>query len=59
MSIYVEILMHTDMDTLWKYTQTPEVHARWDLRFSTIDYLPRPDAAKPQQFLYSTRSALV
>ena len=55
MSIYVEILMHTDMDRLWEYTQTPELHARWDLRFSTIAYLPRPDARQPQQFLYATR----
>ena len=55
MSIYVEILVHTDMETLWKYTQTPDIHARWDLRFSAIEYLPRSDAAKPQQFLYSTR----
>ena len=37
MSLYVEILMKADMDKLWQYTQTPELHARWDLRFSTID----------------------
>lgn len=55
MSIYVEIVMRTTMDKLWHHTQTPEVHARWDLRFSTIDYLPRPDENEPQQFLYSTR----
>lgn len=55
MSIYVEIPMRTDMDTLWKHTQTPELHARWDLRFTSIEYLPRPDAARPQSFLYSTR----
>lgn len=55
MSLYVEILMKADMETLWKYTQTPEMHARWDLRFSTIDYLPRPAPNRPQQFLYSTR----
>jgi hypothetical protein len=55
MSIYVEILMDTELEKLWTYTQTPDIHARWDLRFSTIDYLPRPDAAQPQQFLYTTR----
>ena len=55
MSIYIEILMRADMDRLWEYTQTPEIHARWDLRFSTIKYLPRPDASQPQQFLYATR----
>jgi hypothetical protein len=55
MSIYVEIPMRTDMEKLWKYTQTPELHSCWDLRFSSIEYLPRPDTAKPQSFLYSTR----
>lgn len=55
MSIYVEILMRADMNRLWEYTQTPALHARWDLRFSTIEYLPRPDACQPQQFLYATR----
>ena len=55
MSIYVEILMRTDMETLWEHTQTPELHARWDARFSAIEYLPRPDETQPQQFLYSTR----
>ena len=55
MNIYVEILMRTNMETLWKHTQTPDIHARWDLRFSTITYLPRPDISKPQQLLYTTR----
>ena len=58
MSIYVEILTRIDIDTLWEHTQTPELHARWDARFSTIEYLPRPDETKPQQFLYSTRIGL-
>jgi len=31
------------------------LHERWDLRFSEIRYLPRPDAALPQRFLYTTR----
>lgn len=55
MSIYVEILIHADIDRLWSYTQTPELHERWDLRFSRIEYLPRPDERLPQQFLYTTR----
>ncbi len=55
MSIYVEIMMHTDLERLWEFTQTPEHHAQWDLRFNTITYLPRPDVTKPQQFLYTTR----
>ena len=43
------------METLWQWTQTPELHVQWDLRFSTIEYLPRPDPAEPQRFLYATR----
>ena len=43
------------MDDLWRLTQTPELHRRWDLRFTDIEYLPRPDEAEPQRFLYATR----
>ena len=43
------------MDDLWAKTQTPYLHERWDLRFTKIEYLPRPDDAQPQRFLYSTR----
>jgi hypothetical protein len=42
------------MDDLWQKTQEPELHQRWDLRFSEIDYLPR-GPEEPQRFLYSTR----
>ena len=55
MGIYVEILIRSPMEEIWKHTQTPDVHQRWDLRFTEIRYLPRPDASKPQKFLYSTR----
>src|SRR5205814_213670 len=37
------------------HTQAPDLHARWDLRFTDIRYLPRPDLAAPQRFLYETR----
>ena len=53
--IYVEILIHDALEHVWALTQTPEVHQRWDLRFTRIHYLPRPDLTKPQQFLYETR----
>lgn len=54
MSIYVEILIRGSMEDLWRKTQEPKLHERWDLRFSEIDYLPRlPGEA--QKFLYSTR----
>ena len=55
MGLYVEILIRAPMDRLWEHTQNPSLHERWDLRFSTIEYLPRPDPAEPQRFLYATR----
>lgn len=55
MGIYVETLIHGDMEELWQKTQTPDLHQRWDLRFSSIDYLPRPSLAEPQRFRYATR----
>ena len=43
------------MAELWRRTQDPREHERWDLRFSQIEYLPRADSAKPQQFVYRTK----
>jgi hypothetical protein len=43
------------LETVWERTQSPQQHQRWDLRFSQIDYLPRPDPSKPQRFRYATR----
>ena len=53
--IYVEILVRAPMDILWRHTQDPALHERWDLRFSTIEYLPRASEAEPQRFRYATR----
>jgi hypothetical protein len=55
MSIYVETLIRAPLDELWKRTQMPELHERWDLRFSSIEYLPRATDAEPQRFRYLTR----
>src|SRR5262245_5777849 len=55
MSIYVETSVHGSLDELWRRTQDPEEHEKWDLRFTRIEYLPRPDASQPQRFRYSTR----
>lgn len=55
MGIYVETRIRGTMDELWRLTQTPDLHVRWDLRFTKIEYLPRPDESQPQQFLYATR----
>jgi len=54
-SIYVEIRIRGDVDTLWRLTQEPASHQRWDLRFSEIDYLPRLTERDPQRFRYATR----
>ena len=58
MSVYVERLIRAPIDAVWTHTQEPDLHQRWDLRFTAIDYLPRPTAVAPQQFRYATRLAL-
>lgn len=52
--IYVEILMKVPMETLWTYTQMPNMHQQWDLRFSEITYIPKSHEDQPQRFLYKT-----
>jgi hypothetical protein len=53
--IYVEIPIRAPLEELWRLTQSPDLHERWDLRFTSIAYLPRPDPAAPQRFRYETR----
>jgi len=55
--IYVEARMRGSLDEIWRKTQDPALHQRWDLRFSTIGYLPRLEG-EPQRFLYETRIGL-
>ncbi len=55
MTIYVEIRIQAALDEVWHKTQAPELHEQWDLRFSSITYLPRDDESAPQRFRYSTR----
>lgn len=51
--IYVETSVSTgDADRLWHLTQDPELHPRWDLRFSGIRPV-RVDEAGNQHFEYS------
>jgi hypothetical protein len=54
-SIYVEAQIRGPMDELWRLTQTPHLHAQWDLRFTQIDYLPQAAVTAPQRFRYVTR----
>jgi hypothetical protein len=53
--LYVQIDVRASLPRLWELTQTPELHQRWDLRFTEIQYMPRPDPSEPQRFLYTTR----
>ncbi|MFE9406386.1 hypothetical protein ACFYNY_32285 [Streptomyces sp. NPDC006530] len=52
--LYVEALIDVDLDVLWERTQDPARHQSWDLRFTSISYLPRAEGA-PQRFRYATR----
>ncbi|MER5930034.1 hypothetical protein [Streptomyces sp. NPDC002054] len=54
MGLYVETVVRTGMAELWERSQDPAQHQRWDLRFTSIDYLPRAEG-EPQRFRYATR----
>lgn len=56
--IYVEIGIRAPVETLWRLTQSPEEHQRWDARFSEIVYLPKLNGERGQRFRYSTRIGL-
>ena len=58
MPIYVETLIRAPIDELWRLTQTPALHERWDLRFSSITNLDRASPDGPQRFRYATRIGL-
>lgn len=51
--IYVEIPIQGEMDELWDASQRPDLHEQWDLRFSSITYLPK-ETDEPQRFTYKT-----
>lgn len=50
--IYVEIPINVPIQRVWDASQEPELHAQWDLRFSSISYLPKEEN-KPQYFTYT------
>ncbi|MFJ2748724.1 MULTISPECIES: hypothetical protein [unclassified Streptomyces] len=54
MGLYVETRIGAGMDELWERSQDPAQHQRWDLRFTSIGYLPRAEG-EPQRFRYATR----
>ncbi|MDP4550137.1 DoxX-like family protein [Alkalihalobacillus macyae] len=53
--IYVEIPIEAEMEDLWKASQTPQLHEQWDVRFSSITYLPKRNERDPQDFSYKTK----
>ena len=50
--IYVEVSIHAEIEKVWDASQKPDMHEQWDLRFSSITYLPKEEG-QPQQFVYS------
>jgi hypothetical protein len=50
-ALYVETVIRTDLDTLWRHTQDPVLHRRWDLRFAEISPLDEPEG----HFRYASR----
>jgi DoxX-like protein len=54
-SIFVEILIRAPFETVWSHTQRPELHERWDLRFTSVEYMPKGSDQELQRFRYSTR----
>lgn len=55
--VYVETEIEAPVDDVWEYTQNPSLHQEWDLRFSSITYMPK-EANKPQKFTYTRRIVL-
>jgi hypothetical protein len=53
-ALYVETLIRAPLDEVWRVTQDPAEHQRWDLRFARITYLPGEPGA-PTRFRYATR----
>lgn len=52
--IYVEIDIDSSVDDVWTYTQQPQLHEQWDLRFSSITYIDKQRDDEPQRFTYTT-----
>lgn len=53
--IVVEALIPAPVERVWERSQQPEPHTGWDLRFSSIRYLPERDARGFHRMEYRTR----
>ena len=54
--IFVETTIQAPLEQVWDYTQRPDLHERWDLRFTNITYLPKEGDI--QHFTYKTKIGL-
>ncbi|MEW2381903.1 hypothetical protein AB0873_07405 [Micromonospora sp. NPDC047707] len=52
--VYVETVIGAPVTEVWRVTQDPVQHRRWDVRFGRIDPLP---GGPPARFRYATRVA--
>lgn len=52
--IYVETEIDSSIEEVWHFTQQPDLHEQWDLRFSTITYNEKEHEDMPQTFTYTT-----
>lgn len=53
--VVVEALIPAPVERVWERSQEPEQHVGWDLRFSSIRYLPECDARGYHLMEYMTR----
>jgi hypothetical protein len=56
--IVVEAWIPSPVELVWERSQDADMHASWDLRFTTIGYLPEKDARGYHLMDYRTRIAL-
>ncbi|WP_059106062.1 DoxX-like family protein [Shouchella shacheensis] len=54
-AIYVETMVHSEMERVWHATQDPALHEKWDLRFSSITYIEKESPHDDQRFTYTTK----
>jgi len=50
--IYVETTIAAPIENIWEKTQNSALHEKWDMRFSSITYMPK-EAGEPQRFTYT------
>ncbi|WP_339198921.1 DoxX-like family protein [Solibacillus sp. FSL R5-0449] len=53
--IYVETVIDSSIEKVWQYTQQPDLHEQWDLRFTSITYNEKQHEDAPQTFTYTTK----